>query len=402
MMKRRILATVLTLGLLLCGITFPAAAEGYAENLQSVTVFDASTTEDMRYLTNGTSRSAFTTEKKGEAFIQLHCDEPIHALYIQWFGPQEPWTLQTLDNDQWVDTGEYGLDGFAQEVVHLDGLTDLRIVRRAEKGKASLSMLELTPYGQGTLPPEVHEWTTIDRCDLMILSAHPDDEYIFLGGMIPTYAAREDVDVQVVYLTYSRPLRMEELLNGLWTAGIRNYPIAENRKDFRASTVRRFYEVWGQEELESYFIRLVRQYQPQVIVTHDINGEYGHGAHKTAAELGMYIYDNVGNPDVRPDCGPAWQPAKLYLHLWEENQQSFDWNIPLDHFGGRTSLEVAKEAFDCHESQVGDSIKDTKGRVFRFVVRNGGLYDNAIFGLYGSTVGEDVIGGDLFENIVLD
>ena len=71
MMKRRILATVLTLGLLLCGITFPAAAEEYAENLQSVTVFDASTTEDMRYLTNGTSRSAFTTEKKGEAFIQF-------------------------------------------------------------------------------------------------------------------------------------------------------------------------------------------------------------------------------------------------------------------------------------------------------------------------------------------
>jgi hypothetical protein len=54
------------------------------------------------------------------------------------------------------------------------------------------------------------------------------------------------------------------------------------------------------------------------------------------------------------------------------------------------------------KNEVKQEIKDTKGRVFRFVVRNGGLYDNAIFGLYGSTVGEDVIGGDLFENIPLD
>ena len=76
--------------------------------------------------------------------------------------------------------------------------------------------------------------------------------------------------------------------------------------------------------------------------------------------------------------------------------------MPLDYFGGRTALEVAQEAWRCHISQQGGSVKDTKNREFRFTVRNGGYYDNAVFGLYGSTVGEDVALDDLFENIPVD
>jgi len=404
MARKRWVISVFLLALLLALPALCAADGGteYARNLQEVCTFNASTTDKLRRVYNQEARSSFETSKKNEAFIEIRSAEPIHALYIQWYGPQDPWILQTLENDQWVDQAEYGLDGFAQEVVKLDGFTDIRIVRRAEKGKATLNVFEITPYSEGELPPEVHQWKKAEKADLLIVSAHPDDEYIFLGGLIPTYAGERQMEVQVVYLTYARPLRLEELLNGLWVCGVRNYPEIEERKDFRSTSLRKFYDVWGKEELQKYFISVVRKYQPRVIVSQDIDGEYGHGAHKLAADISMYVFDNAGNSEVFPDCGAPWQPSKLYLHLYGEGQRSFDWNVPLDYFGGRTALEVAQEAWRCHISQQGGSVKDTKNREFRFTVRNGGYYDNAVFGLYGSTVGEDVALDDLFENIPVD
>lgn len=404
MAKKARIFTVLLLGLVLMAFLAHAAAEesGYARNLQPQCTLNASTGEKLRRVFNQEARSPFETSKKKEAFIELRCTEPMHALYIQWYDTPEPWILQTLENEQWVDVGEYGLEGFAQEVVQLDGYTDIRLVRRAEKGKATLSVFEITPYSEGELPPEVHQWKKAEKADLLIISAHPDDEYIFLGGMIPTYAGQRQMEVQVAYLTYARPLRLEELLNGLWTCGVRNYPVVEVRKDFRTTSMRKVYGVWGKEELQKYFIALVRKYQPKVIVSQDIDGEYGHGAHKVAADISMFVYDNAGNANVFPDCGAPWQPYKLYLHLYGEGQRSFDWNIPLEYFGGKTALEIARDAWHCHISQQGGSVKDTKNREFRFTVRNGGYYDNAVFGLYGSTVGEDVELDDIFENVPMD
>ena len=131
-----------------------------------------------------------------------------------------------------------------------------------------------------------------------------------------------------------------------------------------------------------------------------MNGEYGHGAHMAAADLSMLAYERSGDAGYLPELGEPWALDKLYLHMYEENQQRFDWNVPLEAFDGQTALDIAKQAFACHLSQQGGEVRDTKNRLFRFKVTDGGIYDNALFGLYGSRVGADVKGGDLFENVV--
>ena len=83
----------------------------------------------------------------------------------------------------------------------------------------------------------------------------------------------------------------------------------------------------------------------------------------------------------------TWEVKKLYRHLWKEGQIKFDWNVPLNSMGGATGLELADSAFEIyHKTQ------ETSGQS---VLTTGLEYDNGLFGLVHTTVGEDV------ENILL-
>ena len=72
-----------------------------------------------------------------------------------------------------------------------------------------------------------------------------------------------------------------------------------------------------------------------------------------------------------------------------KNQVVFDWEEPLEAETGFTPLMLATEALDKHRSQT---------HYFR-MERQGVEYDNRLFGLVYSTVGEDVLKNDLFENV---
>jgi len=65
-----------------------------------------------------------------------------------------------------------------------------------------------------------------------------------------------------------------------------------------------------------------------------------------------------------------------------------DWETPLDAFGGKTALEIAKIGMKEHSSQTD-----------AFAVKSHGTYDNSKFGLYFTTVGEDVEKNDFLEHI---
>lgn len=352
--------------------------------------FSATTPKNLRWLYNGDCRSGYQTSGRKDCYVELLSDTPLHHLYIQWWGLPNEWVLQTLQNGEWVDQGVYGQHGFVQEYVALDGETGIRIVSRAqEKRKAALKLHEVTVFGAGEVPASVRRWEAAETVDLMVVSAHPDDEWIFMGGLLPTYAAEKEKDVLVVYLTYGSVGRIQELLDGLWTGGVRIHPVLGDREDKKTNSLKKAYQIWEREELREWLAQLADTHQPRVMVSHDVNGEYSHGAHMAAADICMDVYDHAD----------AWQVDKLYLHLYETNQQRFDWNTPLAAFDGKTGLEVAREAFACHESQVGQRMKDSQGRLFVCEVADGGYYDNALFGLYGSRVGPDTAGGDLFENV---
>ena len=43
-------------------------------------------------------------------------------------------------------------------------------------------------YEKGKVGVSVERWEFIEKCDLMVISSHRDDELLFFGGSIPFYA----------------------------------------------------------------------------------------------------------------------------------------------------------------------------------------------------------------------
>lgn len=81
---------------------------------------------------------------------------------------------------------------------------------------------------------------------------------------------------------------------------------------------------------------------------------------------------------------------KLYLHLYGDQPMHMDWNVPLSSQNGRTGLEAAQQAYLYHETQ-----QETE-----YVVTDEGETSCALFGLFYSSVGDDVLANDFFENII--
>jgi len=59
-------------------------------------------------------------------------------------------------------------------------------------------------------------------------------------------------------------------------------------------------------------VRVIREFQPHVVVTYDENGGYPHPDHIRCHEVSVAAFDAAGDPDRFPDTGEPWQPLKLY------------------------------------------------------------------------------------------
>ena len=255
------------------------------------------------------------------------------------------------------------------------------------------AIAELRVFGPGELPEDVHVWNPpVEKAELMVVSTHQDDELIFFGGTIPYYTVAQNRPTVVVYMANCGRSRRQEALNGLWAMGVRDYPDFINLKDKRVKSIEEGLKLWdGEERVLEELVARIRRYRPEVIVTHDLDGEYGHNQHKITARLMQDAIDAAADAarfhDTAAQYG-AWQVKKLYIHLYGENQVSMPWKVPLEALGGRTPLEVAQLGYAEHASQQK-----------YFQVEDGGKYDNARFGLYFSTVGLDSGVNDMFENI---
>ena len=242
-------------------------------------------------------------------------------------------------------------------------------------------------------PPWVQRWAPpLERADLLVLVAHPDDELLWMGGALPYYAAGRGMDVAVAYMTGSNYLRRSEGLNGLWAADIRHYPHVAGFKDRRAEGARGTMALWGGEEKAvGYVTALIRRLRPRVMLSHDLNGEYGHPAHKATAQAAVTAAENAHRSDFHPDSAGAyglWRPLKLYLHLYPEDRILMDWETPLASLGGRSPLDVAADAFRMHASQKNN-----------WRIEATGPLSASDFGLFQSLVGEDRHQDDFFENV---
>ena len=257
----------------------------------------------------------------------------------------------------------------------------------------TLRLSELALYTAGSLPDGVLNWQPpLEKADLLVVSAHCDDELLYFGGTIPTYAGERGLQVQVAYMANGERIRVDEALSGLWHLGVRNAPVFLPFRDAYTESIGDGLKRWGEETTVSALVELIRRFQPEVIVSHDVNGEYGHGAHRATAhcllEAVPLAADTAQYPDSATKYG-AWQTQKLYLHLYPEGTLTMDWRVPLSVFGGKTALELANEAYDMHVSQLG----------YHQTVYDEGIYSSAVFGLAYSAVGADEAKNDFFEHI---
>lgn len=392
-MKKWLIA-LLTLLALSLSVAFAAEANDITEDCKFKV---CSSGRKYTLMTDKKYTSYWESNKIKTPWIAITAPEgkPIAGLYVCFGNMPESWEIQTSDDGKDWFTAVPGDTRFLHAYVALpQPAQHVRLAVTSEK-KTALRINELFVLSEGDLPDWVQVWQpTEEKADILFLSTHPDDELIFFGGAIPTYAVEQQRKVVVAYFTRSNTTRSSELLNGLWHMGVRTYPVIGNFKDSYAKNLKAAYKTaGGKGKVNEWIVGLYRQYKPEVVVTQDTNGEYGHKQHMMIADAAQNCIALAANEDEFTASTIAygtWQVKKLYLHLYPENQITFDWTIPLKSMNGATGIELAEEAYTLHKTQASSGMS---------VTETGTKYDNRVFGLAFTTVGEDVRKDDFLENI---
>lgn len=318
----------------------------------------------------------------------------IRALYIKWDDPVTPYQIRTDQGT--VECGQYG---FLHEYILLPESSRTVTILLPEQ-KLRLYQKQVRIFTDESVPEDVQVWEPpCERADIMLIPSHADDEILYMGGIAPTYGAELGARVQVAYMAEFRStnqsVREHEKLDGLWTDGVRNYPVCGNFRDVYCNDLADAEKKYDYQAAVDYLTDMIRQFQPQVVVAHDFKGEYGHGFHMLTAKATAQALENAADPACRTDSESfltygVWDTPKAYFHLYKENTIKLDLRAPLESMGGQTALEIAKEAYKQHVSQ----------QWCRFYVSDDYRHSCAEFGLYRTNVGYDT-GNDMLENIVL-
>lgn len=320
--------------------------------------------------------------------VSLEASGTVGELYLIFDRPVE-WSLESPDGT----VQACGQNGFIHEYVELEQPAR-SVTLHLPEGAVLCRVAAFTP---GQVPDWVQRWQPpCEKADLLVLPTHADDEHLWFGGALPYYAGEKGYAVQVAYMTnhWGESYRPHELLNGLWTVGVRNYPVISDFPDLYASkaSLESAKEVYGEDTITAFQVELLRRFKPSVVLGHDINGEYGHGAHKLNAATLLSALERSGDASQYPESAAeygVWTVPKCYLHLWPENPIQMEWGeMSLSAFGGLTALDMAKKGFACHYSQTQ-----------WFSVQAGGKYDCRQFGLAYTNVGLDEAKNDFFEHV---
>lgn len=411
---------MLALMLCLCALVSLAPA-AYADMILIMPRPARDLREELEISGTGYSKFAFLKDgktktyqrAKEDAVIKVSHPEGMAKLYLMFDLEFGEYTVTNDATGQSITAGTYG---FLHELVDLEaafGEKPTSVTLHFAGGRVHLS--EIYAFSEGTLPDFVQQWQApLEGCaDLVLFATHGDDDQLYFAGLLPYYAGQLQYNVQVVYMTDHRNLtkeRTHEMLTGLWSVGVRAYPVfgsfADFRKDDKEATYRIYKGTYGlsKDDLLSYVVEQVRRFKPLVAVGHDPKGEYGHGMHMVYSELLRDSVTAANDPARFPESAEkygTWEPKKVYLHLYEENPIVIDYDQPLDSFGGMTAFEVTQNlGFPCHESQYD---------YFKGWLYGGGKitlasqikkYNPCKFGLYFTSVGEDVQKNDFFENLL--
>ena len=366
-----------------------------ARDLSRECLFDGRSGEHHELTDGSYARDYRTRAPNGLSSLRVTAPEGevVGAVYIQWHSLPRPLLIQVPgEGDEWVTVSECDGDFYAQ-YIPIPELSDFRLVCREDPSER-MEICEMKVLSPGTPPEDIQLWQKPgDKVDMMLIAGHPDDELLWFGGLLPYYGGELGKNVLVICAAMNRSIRRLELLDALWACGVRTHPIHCMLYDFTTGDMKEVLHKWGGEEkLEEMFTGFYRRYKPDVVVLHDVNGEYGHGIHRAVSWLGRKCAELSKEAWAYPEQAELyglWDVPKIYIHLYPENQIRMNWHQPLKAFGGKTALKAAQEAMLMHKTQIEHG----------WAVQDGGEMDNELYGLYRTLVGPDLKKNDLMENI---
>jgi N-acetyl-1-D-myo-inositol-2-amino-2-deoxy-alpha-D-glucopyranoside deacetylase len=190
---------------------------------------------------------------------------------------------------------------------------------------------------------------TSTRADrrILLVHAHPDDESINNGVTMAKYVA-EGASVTLVTCTLGEmgevlvpelehlaaerddqlgQHRQGELADAMAELGVTDHRLLGGAGRFRDSGMKWHEDghaiaadeihdnaFWNADltEAASLLVEIIREVRPQVVVTYDEFGNYGHPDHIQAHRVAHYAVDLAAARSFRPDLGEAWDVAKVY------------------------------------------------------------------------------------------
>jgi N-acetyl-1-D-myo-inositol-2-amino-2-deoxy-alpha-D-glucopyranoside deacetylase len=189
---------------------------------------------------------------------------------------------------------------------------------------------------------------------LLLVHAHPDDETINNGVTMARYVAEgahvtlvtctlgEEGEVLVPELSHLAAdqtdqlgrHRIGELAAAMEELGVTDHRFLGGPGKYRDTGM--IYDETGsaavpeQTRPDSFWradlvaaandlVPVIREIRPQVLVTYDEFGNYGHPDHVQAHRVATYAVALAAAPSYREDLGPAWEIAKVYWTSMSES-----------------------------------------------------------------------------------
>ncbi|MGH3343114.1 MAG: N-acetyl-1-D-myo-inositol-2-amino-2-deoxy-alpha-D-glucopyranoside deacetylase [Carbonactinosporaceae bacterium] len=175
------------------------------------------------------------------------------------------------------------------------------------------------------------------RRRLLLVHAHPDDEAISNGATMARYVDEgahvtlvtctlgEEGEILVPELAGLTPgelgrHRMGELAAAMTALGVSDQRWLGGAGRYRDSgmmgleTNDRPGCFWRADvaEAAAHLVGVVREVRPQVLVTYDPSGGYGHPDHIQTHRVAVCALDLAADPSYRPELGAAWRVGKVY------------------------------------------------------------------------------------------
>jgi LmbE family N-acetylglucosaminyl deacetylase len=268
------------------------------------------------------------------------------------------------------------------------------------------------------------DWCAMDKEKTLIyFGAHPDDETFGMGSTLAQYII---AGVKVYYVCSTRgeagtvdpefmqgynsigDLRSAEMkcaaqalgLTGVIYLGYRDSGMQGSEDNKNPASL----AMAPVDEVAGLMVKIVRELKPDVVITHDAGGGYGHPDHIATHNAVVKAFYAANDQKQYPGAGPVYQPAKLYfgvrslgfmkvmvrlMPLFGQNPRRagrnkdidmtkmFNQNYPINAVIRlkKKAIQIRDKAAACHASQGGGRPRQGPLRVFRMIEKIRGQRD---------------------------